>query len=42
LVPWHQRIGFVLAVTHIMLTPGVSATLVVRRVVKEAAAAASA
>lgn len=31
----HQLIGFVLAVTPIMLTPGVSATLVVQRVVKE-------
>jgi threonine/homoserine/homoserine lactone efflux protein len=32
---WHQLIGFALAVTPIMLTPGVSATLVVQRVAKE-------
>jgi len=34
-VPWHQLVGFALAVTPIMLTPGVSATLVVQRVAKE-------
>lgn len=32
---WHQLIGFALAVMPIMLTPGVSATLVVQRVAKE-------
>jgi threonine/homoserine/homoserine lactone efflux protein len=35
LLPCHQLIGFALAVVPIMLTPGVSATLVVQRVVKE-------
>jgi threonine/homoserine/homoserine lactone efflux protein len=34
-VQWHQLIGFALAVTPIMLTPGVSATLVVQRVAKD-------
>jgi threonine/homoserine/homoserine lactone efflux protein len=34
-VAWHQLIGFALAVTPIVLTPGVSATLVVQRVAKE-------
>ena len=31
----HQLIGFAFAVTPMMLTPGVSATLVVQRVAKE-------
>jgi len=34
-VAWHQLVGFALAVTPIMLTPGVSATLVVQRVAKD-------
>jgi threonine/homoserine/homoserine lactone efflux protein len=34
-MPWEQMVGFAVAVTPIMLTPGVSATLVAQRVVKE-------